>query len=92
MPSRCSRALFWGTPVAEAGAYRLVRHPMNAGLVAQAAAVGYRRLTVGAGFRPRWRSCSTARPPARRRCSVRRTREFAGYRSRTRWRFVPGLR
>lgn len=81
-----------GTPVAEAGAYRLVRHPMYAGLVAQAAAVGIAGspwALAPAGML----ALVLDRKAAGEEALLGATHpEFAGYRSRTRWRFVPGLR
>jgi len=80
------------TPVAEDGAYRVVRHPMYAGLVAQATAVGvggspWALVPAGA------LAVILDRKAAGEEALLDAARPgFAGYRARTRWRFVPGLR
>jgi protein-S-isoprenylcysteine O-methyltransferase Ste14 len=81
-----------GTPVAERGAYRLVRHPMYTGVVAQAAAVGIAGspwALAPAGML----ALVLDRKAAGEEALLGATHPaFAGYRTRTRWRFVPGLR
>jgi len=81
-----------GAPVAEAGAYRLVRHPMYTGVLAQAAAVsvaGSPWAAVPAG---------ALAVILDRKAAYEETRlaeahpAFADYRTRTRWRFLPGVR
>lgn len=81
-----------GVPVAEQGAYRLVRHPMYTGLLAQAAAI------CAAGST--WALVPTAalavildRKATEEEARLERAHPaFAAYRDRTRWRFVPGVR
>jgi protein-S-isoprenylcysteine O-methyltransferase Ste14 len=79
-------------PVAEAGAYRLVRHPMYAGLVAQATAVGVAGspwALVPAGAL----AVVLDRKAASEEALLEAAHpDFGGYRGRTRWRFIPGLR
>jgi protein-S-isoprenylcysteine O-methyltransferase Ste14 len=81
-----------GTPVAEDGAYRVVRHPMYAGLIAQATAVGlggspWALVPAGA------LAVILDRKAAGEEALLDGARPgFAGYRARTRWRFLPGVR
>jgi protein-S-isoprenylcysteine O-methyltransferase Ste14 len=81
-----------GAPVADDGVYRVVRHPMYTGVLAQATAVSI------AGSP--WALVPTAalavildRKAAdeERRLTLAHP-AFAGYADRTRWRFLPGLR
>lgn len=81
-----------GAPVAEDGAYRVVRHPMYAGVIAQATAVGvggspWALVPAGA------LAVILDRKAAGEEALLDAARpEFARYRARTRWRLVPGLR
>jgi len=81
-----------GAPVAEDGAYRLVRHPMYTGVVAQATAVGIAGspwALVPAGVL----AVILDRKAASEEGLLDAAHpDFARYRTRTRWRFVPGLR
>jgi protein-S-isoprenylcysteine O-methyltransferase Ste14 len=81
-----------GAPVAQAGAYRVVRHPMYTGVLAQAAAIctaGSPWALVPAGAL----AVILDRKATHEETRLARTSEgFAAYRRRTRWRFVPGLR
>ncbi len=81
-----------GAQVAERGAYRLVRHPMYTGLVAQATAVGIAGspwALVPAGVL----AVILDRKAAGEEAMLDAAHPaFAGYRTRTRWRFAPGLR
>jgi protein-S-isoprenylcysteine O-methyltransferase Ste14 len=81
-----------GAPVAEGGAYRVVRHPMYAGVLTQAAAVSvagspWALLPTGA------LAVILDRKAAREEERLELAHPgFAGYRTRTRWRLLPGVR
>lgn len=81
-----------GAPVADRGVYRLVRHPMYAGVMAQATAVGlagspWALLPAGA------LAVIFDRKAAGEEALLDAAHPgFSGYRDRTRWRFVPGIR
>ena len=81
-----------GTAVAEEGAYRVVRHPMYTGVLAQAAAIcvaGSPWAAVPAGALAVVLDRKSAVEEAR---LVRTHPGFAAYGRRTRWRFFPGVR